>query len=54
MPYFPGNCELPQAMGNGQCLSELRSTYSALQLLGKYPVRIEVKAVQIFTQKNRG
>ena len=41
-------------MGNGQCLSELRSTYIALNLLGKYPVRIEVKSVQVFTQKNRG
>jgi len=45
MPYLPGNCELPQGMGNGQCLSELRSTYIALYLLGKYPVRIEVKSV---------
>jgi hypothetical protein len=41
-------------MGNGQCLPELRSTYSALNLLGKDPVRIEVKSVQIVTQKNRG
>jgi hypothetical protein len=32
-------------MGNGQCLSELRSTYIAVDLLGKYPVRVEVKSV---------
>src|SRR6266566_6041001 len=54
MPYLPGDYELPQGMGNRQCLSELRSTYGALHLLGKYPVRIEMKAGQIFTQKNRG
>jgi hypothetical protein len=54
MPYLPRNCELPPRMGDGQCLSELRSTYIALNLLGKYPVRIEVKSVQIFTEKNRG
>ena len=45
MPYLPGNCELPQGMGNGQCLSELRSSHIALNLLDKYPVRIEVKSV---------
>ena len=54
MPYLSGNCELAQGMGNGQCLSELRSTYIALHLLGKYPVRVEVKSVEVFTQKNRG
>ena len=26
MPYVPGNCDLSQGMGNGQCLRELRST----------------------------
>jgi hypothetical protein len=41
-------------MGNGQCLSELGSAYQALGLLGKYPVRVEMKSVQVFTQKNRG
>jgi hypothetical protein len=32
-------------MGNGQCLSELRATHCALNLFGKYPVRIEMKTV---------
>jgi hypothetical protein len=36
---------LPQRVGNGQPLPELRSVYGALHLLGKYPVRIEVKSV---------
>jgi len=35
----------PQRTRNGQFLSELCSTYSALHLLRKYPVRIEVKSV---------
>ncbi len=40
-------------MGNRKRLSELRSTYNALGLLGKYPVRVEMKSVYIFTQENR-
>jgi len=32
-------------MGNGRCLTELRSTHITLNLLGKDPVRIEVKSV---------
>ena len=50
----PEIVNFPEGMGDGQCLSELRSTHGAINLLGKYPVRIEVKSVQIFTQKNRG
>jgi len=45
MPYLPRDCELPEGMGNGQCLSELRSTYRAMQLLCNYSVRVEVKSV---------
>jgi len=45
MPYLAGNRELPQRMGNRKRLSELRSTYNALGLLGKYPVRVEMKSV---------
>jgi len=41
-------------MGNRKRLSELGSTYKVLGLLGKYPVRVEMKSVQVFTQKNRG
>jgi hypothetical protein len=54
MPYLAGNCELPQGMGNGQRLTELRSACGALHLPGKYSVRVKVKSVEIFTQKNRG
>ena len=41
----PEIVNFPQGMRDGQRLSELRSTYRAMQLLCNYPVRVEVKSV---------
>lgn len=53
MPDLAGKSELSESTRNRQGLAELRSTYNALSLIGEDRVRIDVKAVQIFTEKNR-
>jgi len=53
MPYLAGKGELSNGMRDRQSLFELRSMYDPLSLFSKGPVRVYVKSVQIFTEKNR-
>jgi hypothetical protein len=51
MPHFTGNCELSKRVRDGERLPELCSTHAILSLFGNYSVHIDVKPVDVVTQK---
>jgi hypothetical protein len=53
MPDLPGDYEFAKGMGNGQCLSELGSTYICLNLLGNYSVCVDVKSMHLVAKQYR-